>query len=69
MSGTLDSTKMARERAPSPFLGKNVDMTDNAGPPDAAAPDPEIERKLAEKDREFKRVVQRYARMRSRAAK
>jgi hypothetical protein len=44
-------------------------MTDKPGQPNSGAPDPELEKRLAEKDRDFKRVCQRYARMRSRSGK
>jgi hypothetical protein len=42
---------------------------DNPAQSDSAATDAEVEKKLAEKDRDFKRVCQRYARMRSRSGK
>ena len=44
-------------------------MTEKAGDREGQAPDPEVEKKLAEKDRDFKRACQRYARIRSRNAR
>ena len=44
-------------------------MTEKADEPEGRAPDPEVEKKLVEKDRDFKRVCQRYARIRSRNAR
>jgi hypothetical protein len=44
-------------------------MLEDGATTDRGEPDPELEKKLAEKDRDFKRACQRYARMRSRRSR
>ena len=50
-------------------IEKSVAMTEESERKSSAKPTEEEERKLLEKDRSFRLVCRRYARMRSRAAK
>lgn len=50
-------------------IGTAWDKMDKAGQTGTNVADTDVEKKLVEKDRDFKRVCQRYARMRSRSGK